>query len=214
MRAAAYFTADEARARIAVQLHEERPGTLDRQVDSARTPGAGFPPPIWLRRTLQLNEVCQVQSEPHAAHAEYTRAAEDDVRPRPGGRTTSPAGSPRTLGMEQVRHPGSKPHVGGGSAAAPRRFNASCVARAAGPQGAGTAAWCLTGRTLSLIAGARRPRSTEDRQRRGENHRRRVRIGARAGGYSGYGMSRSSTTARCCSRSTISTTSSTRASGC
>ena len=180
----AYFTADEARAPDAVQLHEERPGNLEREVDfELGDTGAGFAAADLVREdTFQLNEVCQVQSEPHAAQAEYDASR---------GRMTVRASTQvpyyvhlmlaRTLGMEQVRHPRDQapcrrrvrlPHRG-----APCRAGR----RAAGPQGARHgAAGPEPGRDLHHPSRAPGDRGqAEDRHDEGgENHRRRVRIGA------------------------------------
>ena len=113
----AYFTPEAARAEGAQQLHEAREGNIERAVDfEIGDVDAGFAAADLVREeTYRLNEICQVQSEPHAAQAEY-----DAQR----GRLTVRASTQvpyyvhlmlaRTLGMDKSRIRVVKPHIGGG----------------------------------------------------------------------------------------------------
>ena len=113
----AYFRAEEARASGAAQLHDEKPGNIEREVhyelgDLARGWAAAD---LIREQTFDCAEVCQVQSEPHAAYAEY-----DALRDRLTLRSTTQVPYyvhlmlSRTLGMERSKIRVIKPHVGGG----------------------------------------------------------------------------------------------------
>ncbi|MEC7489017.1 MAG: 4-hydroxybenzoyl-CoA reductase subunit alpha [Pseudomonadota bacterium] len=69
----AYFTADEAMADDAIDLHEHRPGNIERHVEfEIGDVEAGFSEADLIHETeYNCAEVCQVQTEPHAAFAEY-----------------------------------------------------------------------------------------------------------------------------------------------
>jgi 4-hydroxybenzoyl-CoA reductase subunit alpha len=69
----AYFTADDARAENAAQLHEERPGNLEREVHSEfGDVDAGFEAADIIREeTYDCAEVTHVHMEPHASLAAY-----------------------------------------------------------------------------------------------------------------------------------------------
>ncbi|NQV56612.1 MAG: molybdopterin-dependent oxidoreductase, partial [Rhodospirillales bacterium] len=69
----AYFTSEEAMADGVVDLHEHRPGNIERDVDfDLGDVDAGMKDAdLVMERTYNCAEVCQVQSEPHAAIAEY-----------------------------------------------------------------------------------------------------------------------------------------------
>ena len=113
----AYFSAEAARAPDAVQLHEKRPGNLERHVEyEIGDTAAGFAAADLVReQTFQCSEVCQVQSEPHAAIVEY-----DSERDRMTVRCTTQVPYyvhlmlERTLNMDKSRIRIIKPHVGGG----------------------------------------------------------------------------------------------------
>jgi len=113
----AYFTAEEARAADAVQLHEERPGNIERHVEfDLGDVDGGFAAADLVREgTYQCNEVCQVQSEPHAAFAEF-----DAERERLTVRASTQVPYylhlmlAKTMGMEASQIRVIKPHIGGG----------------------------------------------------------------------------------------------------
>ena len=113
----AYFTAEAARAADAVQLHEERPGNIERHVEfEIGDVDAGLAAADLVREdTFQCNEVCQVQSEPHAAFAEY-----DAERERLTVRASTQVPYylhltlARVMDMEASQIRVIKPHIGGG----------------------------------------------------------------------------------------------------
>ena len=113
----AYFTADEARAEDAVQLHEKRSGNMERAVDfEIGDVDAGFAAADLVREgTFHLNEVCQVQTEPHAAYAEFD-AQRDRITVRASTQVPFYVHLmlERTLGMDKSRIRVIKPHIGGG----------------------------------------------------------------------------------------------------
>ncbi|MBT7663961.1 MAG: molybdopterin-dependent oxidoreductase, partial [Rhodospirillaceae bacterium] len=69
----AYFTAADARADDALDLHQEKPGNIEREVDfDLGDVDQGMAAADLIREVdVRCAEVCQVQMEPHAAYAEY-----------------------------------------------------------------------------------------------------------------------------------------------
>ncbi|MEE2760973.1 MAG: 4-hydroxybenzoyl-CoA reductase subunit alpha [Pseudomonadota bacterium] len=69
----AYYTAADAMAEDAIDLHENRPGNIERDVEyELGDVDAGMAEAdLVMKRDYNCAEVCQVQSEPHAAIAEY-----------------------------------------------------------------------------------------------------------------------------------------------
>ncbi|MFP6734535.1 MAG: 4-hydroxybenzoyl-CoA reductase subunit alpha [Rhodospirillales bacterium] len=70
---AAYYTSEDAMAHGAIDLHEHRPGNIERDVNfELGDVDAGMgEADLVMERDYNCAEVCQVQSEPHAAIAEY-----------------------------------------------------------------------------------------------------------------------------------------------
>src|SRR5262249_39829073 len=113
----AYFHAEDSRAPDAFALHDAKPGNLEREVhyelgDLAQ----GWAEADLIREQIyDCAEVCQVQSEPHAAFAEY-----DALRDRLTVRCSTQVPYyvhlmlSRTLGMDRNKIRVIKPHVGGG----------------------------------------------------------------------------------------------------
>ena len=68
-----YFKSKEAMAEGALDLHEHRPGNIEREVDfELGEVDAGLAESDFiLEETFNCAEICQVQSEPHAAIAEF-----------------------------------------------------------------------------------------------------------------------------------------------
>ena len=79
----AYFTAEDARAEGATPLHEKRPNNVERHVDyDLGEVDKAFDESDLVREgTYDCAEVCQVQTEPHAAIAYYD-ALRDRLDPR------------------------------------------------------------------------------------------------------------------------------------
>ena len=190
----AYFTAEEARGPDAVQLHEERPGNIEREVDfEIGDTDAGFEAADLVREeTYQLGEVCQVQSEPHAAQAEY-----DADR----GRITVRASTQvpyyvhlmlaRTLGMEQSDIRVIKPHVGGGFGCRTEALHVELVAALLARKARGTVRLVLSREETFITHRGRQ--ETAVKLKLGMTREGRITAVEcesvhRAGGYSGYGI--------------------------
>ncbi len=113
----AYYNADESRAEDAVQLHEKRSGNMERAVDfEIGDVDAGFGDADLVREgSYHLAEVCQVQTEPHAAYAEYD-AGRDRMTVRASTQVPYYVHLmlERTLGMDKSKIRVIKPHIGGG----------------------------------------------------------------------------------------------------
>ena len=69
----AYYTSEDAMAEGAIDLHEHRPGNIERDVEyELGDVDAGMEDAdLVMEQSYNCAEVCQVQSEPHAAIAEY-----------------------------------------------------------------------------------------------------------------------------------------------
>ncbi|MBM3485592.1 MAG: 4-hydroxybenzoyl-CoA reductase subunit alpha [Alphaproteobacteria bacterium] len=113
----AYFSAVDARAPGAVLLHDDKPGNVERHATYAiGDVDAGFAAADLVREeTYHCAEVCQVQSEPHAALAEYD-AERDELTVRCSTQVPFYVHLmlARTLDMEKSRIRVIKPHIGGG----------------------------------------------------------------------------------------------------
>ncbi|MDP6812686.1 MAG: 4-hydroxybenzoyl-CoA reductase subunit alpha [Alphaproteobacteria bacterium] len=113
----AYFTAEEARAEGAIDLHEERPGNIERDVhfDLGDVDGGMAEADLVREMTFQCAEVCQAQMEPHAAFAEY-----DTARERLTMRSSTQVPYyvhlmlARVLGIDKLQVRVVKPYIGGG----------------------------------------------------------------------------------------------------
>jgi len=158
----AYFTADEARAEGAVQLHEKRPGNIERHVEyDLGEVDAGFADADLVREgTYHCAEVSQAQTEPHAAYAEY-----DAER----GRLTVRASTQvpfyvhlmleRTLGMPRSRIRVIKPHIGGGFGCRTETLNIELIAAALARK-TGGAVRLVASREETFITHRGRPEQT------------------------------------------------------
>ena len=113
----AYYTTKDALAPGAVQLHEKKPGNLERDVlFELGSTAQGFAEADLVREgTYNCAEVCQNQMEMHAAVAEY-----DALRERMTVHASTQVPYyvhlmlAQILGMEMSRIRVIKPHVGGG----------------------------------------------------------------------------------------------------
>ena len=190
----AYFTAEAARAGDAIQLHEERPGNIEREVDfELGDTAAGFAAADLVREeTYHLNEVCQVQSEPHAAQAEY-----DSGR----GKMTVRASTQvpyyvhlmlaRTLGMEQSDIRVIKPHVGGGFGCRTEALHVELVAALLARKARGTVRLVLSREETFITHRGRQETAVKLRigmTQEGKITAVECESVHRAGGYSGYGI--------------------------
>lgn len=113
----AYFSADEAMAEGVTPLHEKRPNNVERHVEyDLGEVDKGFEDADLVREfTYDCAEVCQVQTEPHAALAEY-----DGERDRLTVKASTQVPYyvhlmlEQTLGMPKSKIRVIKPHIGGG----------------------------------------------------------------------------------------------------
>ena len=113
----AYFTASDAMAEGVVPLHEKRPDNVERHVEyDLGEVDKGFEDADLVREgTYDCAEVCQVQTEPHAAIAEYD-AERDRLTVRPSTQVPYYVHLmlEQTLGMPKSKIRVIKPHIGGG----------------------------------------------------------------------------------------------------
>tara|TARA_B100000676_G_scaffold167851_1_gene165080 strand:- start:208454 stop:210808 length:2355 start_codon:yes stop_codon:yes gene_type:complete len=113
----AYFTAQDAMAEDVSPLHEKRPNNVERHVEyDLGEVDKGFEDADLIREgTYDCAEVCQVQTEPHAALAAY-----DGERDRLTVHASTQVPYyvhlmlEQTLGMPRSRIRVIKPHIGGG----------------------------------------------------------------------------------------------------
>jgi 4-hydroxybenzoyl-CoA reductase subunit alpha len=190
----AYFTAEEARAPDAVQLHEKRPGNLERHVDyEIGEVDAGFQSADLVREhSFHCAEVCQVQSEPHAAIAEYD-AERDRLTVRPSTQVPFYVHLmlERTLGMPRSRIRVAKPHVGGGFGCRTETLNVELIAGALARKAKGTVR-IVVSREETFITHRGRPEQTTKIRIGMKKDGRIVAVDCetvqRGGGYSSYGV--------------------------
>ena len=190
----AYFTAEAARAEGAVQLHEEKPGNIEREVDfELGDVAAGFAEADLVRaQTYQLGEVCQVQSEPHAAQAEY-----DATRERITVRASTQVPYyvhlmlARTLGMDQSDIRVIKPHVGGGFGCRTEALHVELVAALLARKARGTVRLVLSREETFITHRGRQETAVKLKlgmKKDGTITAVECESVHRAGGYSGYGV--------------------------
>jgi len=113
----AYFTANDAIAEDVTPLHKKRPNNVERHVEyDLGEVDKGFEDAVLIcEETYDCAEVCQVQTEPHAAIAAY-----DGERDRLTVHATTQVPYyvhlmlEQTLGMPKSKIRVIKPHIGGG----------------------------------------------------------------------------------------------------
>jgi 4-hydroxybenzoyl-CoA reductase subunit alpha len=189
-----YFTARAALASDAIQLHEKKPGNLERDVlfelgsvaqgfDEADLVGEG---------TYNCAEVCQNQMEMHAAIAEY-----DAVRERMTVHASTQVPYyvhlmlSQILDMEMSRIRVIKPHVGGGFGCRTETLNVELIAALLARKANGTVR-LVTKREETFITHRGRP-ETDIRLRIGMRKDGRITAvecdcDQRGGAHSGYGV--------------------------
>ncbi len=126
----AHYTADEARTPEATELHPERPGNIERDVDyEIGDVEDGFAKADLVREhTYRCSEVCQVQTETHAALADY-----DGVRDQLTVHCTTQVPFyvhlmlARCLEMDKSRIRVIKPHIGGGFGSRTETLNVEII---------------------------------------------------------------------------------------
>jgi 4-hydroxybenzoyl-CoA reductase subunit alpha len=177
-----------------VQLHDEKPGNIEREVhyelgDLAK----GWADADLIReQTFDCAEVCQVQSEPHAAFAEY-----DALRDRLTVRCSTQVPYyvhlmlSRTLGMDRSRIRVIKPHVGGGFGCRTETLAIEMIAALLARAAKGTVR-IVASREETFITHRGRP-ETQSRvkiglRKDGKITAVEIETVQRGGAYSGYGI--------------------------
>ena len=190
----ACFSADEAMSPDAVDLHDHRPGNVERHVEfEIGDVESGFAEADLVHETeYRCAEVCQVQTEPHAAFAEYDAAR---------GELTVHASTQvpyyvhlmlaKILGMPQSKIRVVKPFLGGGFGCRTEALNVEMIAAMLARR-AGGAVRIVISREDTFITHRGRPEQTV-RIRMGMKADGRItavdcRTVQRGGAYSGYGI--------------------------
>ena len=190
----AYFSADDALAEDAVALHDHRPGNIERQVEyEIGDVEAGFAEADLVHETeYHCAEVCQVQTEPHAALAEYD-AERDELTVRASTQVPYYVHLmlAKTLKMPKSRIRVIKPYLGGGFGCRTEALNVEMIAAMLARRARGTVR-IVTNREDTFITHRGRPEQTV-RLRMGMTKDGRVtavdcRTVQRGGGHSGYGI--------------------------
>ena len=190
----AYYTAKAALAPDAVQLHEKKPGNLERDVlFELGSIEQGFGEADLVREgTYNCAEVCQNQMEMHAAVAEY-----DAVRERMTVHASTQVPYyvhlmlSQILGMEMSRIRVIKPHVGGGFGCRTETLNIELIAALLARKASGTVR-IVTNREETFITHRGRP-ETDIRLKIGMRKDGRItavecECDQRGGAHSGYGV--------------------------
>jgi 4-hydroxybenzoyl-CoA reductase subunit alpha len=191
----AYYTARDAMAPGAVNLHDHRPGNIERDVAFELGDVAeGFAEADLVReKSYHCAEVCQNQMEMHAALAEY-----DPVRQRMTVHASTQVPYyvhlmlSQILDMEMSRIRVVKPHVGGGFGCRTETLNVELIAALLARKAGGGRVRLVVNREETFITHRGRP-ETEMRLKIGM--RKDGRITAvecdcyqRGGAHSGYGI--------------------------
>ncbi len=137
----AYFTADDAMAEGVTPLHEKRPNNVERHVEyDLGEVDQGFEEAdLVFENTYNCAEVCQVQSEPHAAIADYD-ALRDRLTVKPSTQVPYYVHLmlEQTLGMPKSKIRVIKPHIGGGFGARTEALHFELIAGALARKANGT----------------------------------------------------------------------------
>ena len=189
-----YFTSKDALAPGAVQLHEKKPGNIERDVlFELGSVAQGFAEADLVREgTYNCAEVCQNQMEMHAAVAEY-----DALRDRMTVHASTQVPYyvhlmlAQILGMEMSSIRVIKPHVGGGFGCRTETLNVELIAALLARKARGTVR-IVTNREETFITHRGRP-ETDIRLRIGMRKDGRITAvecgcDQRGGAHSGYGV--------------------------
>jgi len=190
----AYFSAAAARAADAIDLHEARPGNIERDVHfELGDVEAGFAEAdLVLERDFHCAEVCQVQTEPHACFAEYDNGRDRlTVRPSTQVPFYVHLMLARTLDLPQSQIRVIKPHIGGGFGCRTETLQSDLIAALLARKAGGTVRLTLS-REETFITHRGRPES-DIRMKVGMRKDGRITAVAfeavqRGGAYSGYGV--------------------------
>jgi 4-hydroxybenzoyl-CoA reductase subunit alpha len=190
----AYYTTKDALAPGAVQLHDKKPGNLERDVlFELGSTAQGFAEADLVREgTYNCAEVCQNQMEMHAAIAEY-----DALRERMTVHASTQVPYyvhlmlAQILGMEMSRIRVIKPHVGGGFGCRTETLNVELIAALLARKCNGTVR-IVTNREETFITHRGRP-ETDIKLKIGMRKDGRITAvecdcDQRGGAHSGYGV--------------------------
>ena len=190
----AYFTAAEAMADGAVDLHDHRPGNIERHVDyEIGDVDAGFEDADLIHETeYHCAEVCQVQTEPHAAFAEWD-GERDELTVRASTQVPYYVHLmlSKILKMPKSKIRVIKPYLGGGFGSRTEALNVEMITAMLARRAKGTVRTVIS-REETFITHRGRPEQTV-RIRMGMKKDGRVtavdcRTIQRGGGHSGYGI--------------------------
>ena len=190
----AYYTSQAALAPGAVQLHEKKPGNIERDVlFELGSTEQGFAEADLVREgAYNCAEVCQNQMEMHAAVAEY-----DGLRERMTVHASTQVPYyvhlmlAQILGMEMSRIRVIKPHVGGGFGCRTETLNVELIAALLARKAQGTVR-IVTNREETFITHRGRP-ETDIKLKIGMRKDGRItavecECDQRGGAHSGYGV--------------------------
>ena len=190
----AYLSVEAATAPDARDLHEERPGNIERLAEfDLGDAEAGFAAADLVREaTFTTSEVSQAHLEPHAAIAEF-----DAVRQRLTVRCTTQVPYyvhlmlARCLNMDESQIRVVKPQLGGGFGARTETLNVELICALLARRAVGTVQLVLT-REETFLTSRCRPQSTL-KMKIGLSKQGRITAAAletvqRGGAYSGYGI--------------------------
>ncbi len=190
----AYFTSADAMAEGAVDLHEHRPGNIEREVDyEIGDVDAGMADAdLVMEQVYNCPEICQVQTEPHAAIAEYD-AERNYMTVRASTQVPFYVHImlAKTLKMEKSRIRMIKPHIGGGFGCRTECLNVELICALVARKAKGTVRLVVS-REETFITHRGRP-ETDVHMKIGVKKDGTItavdfKAIQRGGGYSGYGI--------------------------
>ncbi|MEK9677162.1 MAG: xanthine dehydrogenase family protein molybdopterin-binding subunit, partial [Rhodospirillaceae bacterium] len=190
----AYFTSADAMAEGAVDLHEHRPGNIEREVDyEIGDVDAGMADAdLVMEQVYNCPEICQVQTEPHAAIAEYD-AERNYLTVRASTQVPYYVHImlAKTLKMEKSRIRMIKPHIGGGFGCRTECLNVELICALVARKAKGTVRLVVS-REETFITHRGRP-ETDVHMKIGVKKDGTItavdfKAIQRGGGYSGYGI--------------------------
>ena len=190
----AYFTSSDAMSENAIDLHDHRPGNIEREVDYeiGDVDSALKDADMVLEETYNCPEICQVQTEPHAAIAEYD-AERDYMTVRASTQVPFYVHImlAKTLKMDQSKIRVIKPHIGGGFGCRTECLNVELMCALVARKAKGTVRLVVS-REETFITHRGRP-ETDVKMKIGVKNDGTItavdfKVIQRGGGYSGYGV--------------------------
>ena len=178
----------------AIDLHDHRPGNIEREVDYeiGDVDSALKDADMVLEETYNCPEICQVQTEPHAAIAEYD-AERDYMTVRASTQVLFYVHImlAKTLKMDQSKIRVIKPHIGGGFGCRTECLNVELMCALVARKAKGTVRLVVS-REETFITHRGRP-ETDVKMKIGVKNDGTItavdfQVVQRGGGYSGYGV--------------------------